>query len=136
MPLIPIGETSAIMDKCRLEEGDALHELSVTENIIDICLRHAQKHGARRIVRINLVLGELTGIVDQCITFYWEMLAKDTIAAQAELVFRKVPVVARCRECGKEYRPEDLQLTCPACGCDRAELVSGREFRVESIEVD
>ncbi len=113
-----------------------MHELSVTENIIDICLRHARNHGARRIVRINLVLGELTGIVDQCITFYWDMLAKDTIAAQAELVFRKVPVVARCRECGEEYRPENLELRCPRCGGEQAELVSGREFRVESIEVD
>jgi hydrogenase nickel incorporation protein HypA/HybF len=112
-----------------------MHELSVTESIIDICLRHAGSNNAKRIVKINLVLGELTGIVDQCITFYWDMLAKDTIAADAELVFRKVPVMARCCDCGSEYHPEELNLTCPECGGEKAELLQGREFRVESIEI-
>ncbi len=112
-----------------------MHELSVTESIIDICLRHAERNGARRIVKINLVLGELTGIVDQCITFYWDMLAKDTIAAEAELAFRKVPVLVRCGDCGREYHPEKLDLTCPDCGGGKAELLQGREFQVESIEI-
>lgn len=113
-----------------------MHELSVVESILDISLKHADRNDARRIVKINLVLGELTGIVDQCVTFYWDMLAKDTIAAEAEINFRKVPVVARCTACGKEFTPEELSLVCPACGADRAELVSGREFQVESIEIE
>ncbi len=113
-----------------------MHELSVVESILDISLRHADSNGAKRIVKINLVLGELTGIVDQCVTFYWDMLAKDTIASAAEISFRKVPVVARCTACGKEFTPEEHDLTCPACGESRAELVSGREFQVESIEIE
>jgi hydrogenase nickel incorporation protein HypA/HybF len=113
-----------------------MHELSVVESILDISLKHAERNGAKQIVKINLVLGELTGIVDQCITFYWEMLAKDTIASDAEIVFRKVPVVARCTSCGKQFTPEELDLTCPSCGENKAELVSGREFQVESIEIE
>ena len=113
-----------------------MHELSVVESIVDISLKHAERNGAKRIVKINLVLGELTGIVDQCVTFYWDMLAKDTIAADAEIVFRKVPVVARCTGCGKEFTPEELDLTCPSCGSVKAELVHGREFQVESIEIE
>ncbi len=113
-----------------------MHELSVVESILDISLRHADQNGASRIVRINLVLGELTGIVDNCITFYWEMLAKDTIASKAEINFRKVPVVARCTACSEEFTPEEHDLTCPKCGEVKAELVHGREFQVESIEIE
>lgn len=113
-----------------------MHELSVVESILDISLKHAERNGAKRIAGINLVLGELTGIVDNCITFYWDMLAKDTIAADANINFRKVPVVARCTVCGEEFTPEEHDLTCPKCGEIKAELVHGREFQVESIEIE
>ena len=113
-----------------------MHELSVVESILDISLRHAERNGARRIVKINLVLGELTGIVDHCVTFYWDMLARDTIAAEADIGFRKVPVEARCTACGREFAPEELDLTCPGCGSGPAELTHGRELQVESREIE
>jgi hydrogenase nickel incorporation protein HypA/HybF len=113
-----------------------MHELAVTESIIDICLKHAYRNHARKITKVNLVLGELTGIVDQCVTFYWEMLAKDTIASGAEICFRKIPVRARCRECNEEFGVQEFDLTCPRCGNLKSELISGREFQVESIEIE
>ncbi len=113
-----------------------MHELSVTESIISICLKHAYMNNANRIKKINITLGELTGIVDQCVTFYWDMLAKDTIAADAELCFTKVPVRAKCTSCGKEFRVKEYDLTCPRCGNQKADLLSGREFQVDSIEIE
>jgi hydrogenase nickel incorporation protein HypA/HybF len=113
-----------------------MHELAVTESIISICLRHANANGASHVRKVNMVIGELAGIVDQCVTFYWDMLAKDTIAAGAELHFDRVEVKAVCRECGREFKVEEFDLTCPACGAAKSELISGREFRVESIEIE
>jgi len=113
-----------------------MHELGVTESIATICLRHAQGNKANRIVKVNVKLGELTGIVDHYVAFYWDMVTKDTIAQGAELNFIKVPVVAHCSDCDEDFEVVEYDLTCPKCGKADTELVSGREFLVESIEIE
>ena len=35
-----------------------MHELGVTESIAAICLRHAQRNNAKRIVKVNVKLGD------------------------------------------------------------------------------
>ena len=113
-----------------------MHELSVTENILDIVTRHAQQAKARRIVRIHLVIGELSSLVDDCVQFYFDYLARDTLAAEAELVFERVPVTLRCPQCAHTWQPDSADWTCPACGKAQATIQAGREFYVDSIEVE
>lgn len=113
-----------------------MHELGVTESIAGIVLRHANMNGARRVLKVNIKLGELTGIVDHYVNFYWDMVTKDTIAQGAELNFIKVPVVAYCQRCREEFRVQEYDLTCPRCGDLASDLISGKEFMVESIEIE
>lgn len=113
-----------------------MHELAVTESIAAICLKHAQANNAQRVLKVNIKLGELTGIVDTYVSFYWGMVTKDTVAQDAELNFIKVPVVAYCPHCEQEFPVEEYDLTCPRCGQTDTELVSGREFTVESLEIE
>ncbi|MBC7236075.1 MAG: hydrogenase maturation nickel metallochaperone HypA [Chloroflexi bacterium] len=114
-----------------------MHELSVTENIIEIATRHARQANARRIVRIHLVIGELSSVVDDSVQFYFDFLSRDNpLAAGAELVFRRLPVTLRCAACGHRWEPEGADWTCPACGQAQAQVVAGREFYMDSIEVE
>lgn len=113
-----------------------MHELSVTESILGIVRRYAERAGARRVVRINLVVGELASIVDDSVQFYFDFLSRDTVAAGAELVFRRPPVGLCCGACGHQWQPQDADWTCPACGEASARIDTGREFYVDSIEVE
>jgi hydrogenase nickel incorporation protein HypA/HybF len=113
-----------------------MHELSITENILAVALGKAEEAGARRISRINLVIGELTGVAHECVSFYFDFLAKDTIARGAALSFEERPNTVRCRACGKTFPPSNGNWACPGCGGERVEIVSGRELYVDSIEVD
>ena len=114
-----------------------MHELAVTQSILDIALRHAKEAGAQRILAINLVIGELTGFVDDSIQFYFAFLSEDTLAQDARLVFQRVPARARCHACGAEYTPPNSRIwTCPECEALGGEVIAGREFSVTSIEVD
>lgn len=122
--------------KTEQEEGRHLHELGVTESIAGIVLRHAKMNGATRVVKVNIKLGELTGIVDHYVSFYWDMVTKDTVAQGAELNFIKVPTVAHCSRCEDDFRIQEYDLTCPRCGETASEIISGREFLVESIEIE
>ena len=113
-----------------------MHEMAVTQSILDIAIKHAQQAGASRIVQINLVIGELSGIVDESVQFYLDFLSQDTMAAGAKLIFDRRPAVYRCRECETTFRPEGFNWDCPACGALSFDVVSGREFQVDSIEVE
>jgi hydrogenase nickel incorporation protein HypA/HybF len=114
-----------------------MHELSVSESILDIALRHAQKAGAQRILAIHLVIGDLTGFVDDSIQFYFDFLSRDTMAAGAELQFERVAACVRCHACGAEYTPPDMRLwSCPECDALGGEVVGGREFSVASLEIE
>jgi hydrogenase nickel incorporation protein HypA/HybF len=114
-----------------------MHELSVTQSILDIALRHANQAGAQRILAINLVIGDLTGFVDDSIQFYFDFLSKDSLAQGARLSFERIAARARCYACQAEYTPPDSRLwTCPACGALGGEVVAGKEFSVASLEIE
>lgn len=112
-----------------------MHEFSITQSILSIALEKAGAVDAGKITRINLVTGELSGIVDESVEFYFDFLRRDTIAAEASLSFRHPPLQLRCRNCGTVFSPASYEWQCPGCGGRGVEVVSGREMYVESIEV-
>jgi hydrogenase nickel incorporation protein HypA/HybF len=113
-----------------------MHELSITQSILSIALEQAEAAQANRITKINLVIGELSGIVDECVKFYFDIISKDTIASKANLSFERPPTKLRCRNCDATFSPDNLDWTCPNCREQKIEIVSGRECYVESIEVE
>lgn len=113
-----------------------MHELSVTESVIEIITRHAEQAEAKRIVRVYLVVGELSSIVDDSVQFYFDFLAQDTLAKGAELVFRRLPVTLECGSCRHQWEPNSADWICPSCGASQARVIKGREFYVDSIEVE
>jgi hydrogenase nickel incorporation protein HypA/HybF len=113
-----------------------MHELSVTENILEIALRHAQEADARQIVNIYLVIGQLASIVDDSVQFYWDLIAKDTIAEQACLHFRRIPVEFECLSCGHRFHPADGDLLCEQCGSAQMIILTGEEFFIEAIDIE
>ena len=113
-----------------------MHELSVVQGMLDIVSQKAEEISAPRVVRINLVVGEISSIVDDCVQFYFDFLAKDTIAEEAELHFERIPLKFRCRKCDTTFFPQKSSWSCPNCGSERIEIVGGSEFYIDSIEVE
>ncbi len=114
-----------------------MHELAVTEGILKVVLDAARQANVPRICAIDLVIGELSGMVDDSIQFYFDILSRDTAAAGATLRFRREPANVTCGDCGQQFagRPP-LAPFCPHCGSLWLHVVGGRELRVESIEVE
>ena len=115
---------------------DVMHELPVTENILEIALRHAQQADASKITELNLVIGQLSSIIDDSIQFYWDIIAKDTIAEGARLNFQRIPTQMTCQECQTVFAPQDNDFACPNCNSNRIKITAGEEFFLESIQID
>lgn len=114
-----------------------MHELAATQSLLQIALDAAARAGASRVLGIDVVIGELTSMVDDSVQFYFDALSRDTAAAGARLAFRREPAVASCSACGHQapVRPP-LSAACAACGALALTVVGGQEFYVDSIEVD
>ncbi|MFC2067392.1 hydrogenase maturation nickel metallochaperone HypA [Chloroflexota bacterium] len=113
-----------------------MHELSITQSILSIALEQAEVNYANRIIKINITIGELLGIVDECVEFYFKLFSKDTIADGASLSFDRPPTKLRCRKCNHTFSPGDINWVCLVCQSQSVEILSGRECHISSIEVD
>jgi hydrogenase nickel incorporation protein HypA/HybF len=113
-----------------------MHELAITQSILDIALEHAQREGVTRIARINLVIGAMTGVVEEYVRLYMRLINVGTAAEGAEIAVRSVPITVRCRECAEISEIRDSRWVCPLCESTKLEFIGGEELLVESIEVD
>jgi hydrogenase nickel incorporation protein HypA/HybF len=114
-----------------------MHELPVTEGILKTVVEASERNGARRITAINLVIGELSSVVDDSIQFYFDLLSKGTLAENAALRFRREPSIAICLDCAHQFDARaPLEPHCPQCGSARLQVKGSREFFIESIEVE
>jgi len=113
-----------------------MHELAITKSMLDLVLEQAERAGAKEVVKINLVIGEMTGVVEECVQFYFDFLGQGTIAEGAALSFKMVPVTARCQGCDKLFEIKEFDWACPYCQSNNMEIISGKELFVESIEVE
>jgi hydrogenase nickel incorporation protein HypA/HybF len=110
-----------------------MHELSVTQSILDIVLQHAN---GRKVQQVNLVIGQFSSIVDDSVQFYWEIIAEDTLAAEAKLHFERIPGEMTCKSCGHIFHPGSETFLCPSCESSTVWVSRGREFQVDSIDVE
>ena len=113
-----------------------MHELAVSQQVLDVVLSHAGKAQATRVNRIELVVGEMTGFVNDAVQLCFASLSQGTIAEEAELVFERIPVRIRYRRCEAEFAPDDMDWTCPVCEAFAGDVIAGREFYVDNIEID
>jgi hydrogenase nickel incorporation protein HypA/HybF len=113
-----------------------MHELSVTESILEISLRHARAANADHVTNIYLVIGQLASIVDDSVQFYWDIVSAGTIAAGARLHFKRLPASLSCLDCDHSFNPSARGFSCPNCNSDHVKVVSGDEFYMEAIDVD
>jgi hydrogenase nickel incorporation protein HypA/HybF len=113
-----------------------MHELAVTESILNIAAKHAAKAQAKKVTDVHIVIGGLSSIVDESVQFYWEIICEDTLCANSHLHFKRIPARFRCLDCNHEFNIRNELTPCPQCGHTRVKIESGEEFYIESIEIE
>lgn len=113
-----------------------MHELSVTENILEIVLRHASENKAKKVRNIYLVIGDLSSIIDESIEFYWNFISENTIANDACLHFKRIQAKFKCQKCFTEYQLSPNEFSCPKCNSNQVQVIAGDEFYLEAIDID
>ena len=108
-----------------------MHELSITQSIVDT----AREHAAGRPVRsIRVRAGRLTAVVPDSMLFCFELIVDGTELQGARLDIEQPAGRAHCRACDTEFALPDLILLCPSGSAD-VRVTAGQELQIVSMEV-
>ena len=113
-----------------------MHELALTEGIIDIIRAEAKKNGFTRCLAIRLRVGEYAGVLTDCLRDCFAIASAGTLAEGAVLQIESIPAAFACPVCRWQGRLEKHADTCPDCGSTAIRMTAGREFYVEDIKVE
>ena len=111
-----------------------MHELALTESIVEIVLHRAQVEGMRTVTRVVLEVGAAAGVDAEALRFCFDAVTHDTPAQGAELAIEAIPLRAVCRECGDAFEPDSLLADCPRCHAYAPRVTAGRELRVREFD--
>ena len=113
-----------------------MHELALTEGILEIVRAEAEKNGFSRVLEITLKVGEYSGVIPECLLEFCPLVSKGTRAEGAELTILPVPASFRCFGCGYQGPIPARTACCPQCGGTAIRMTAGREFYVENLKVE
>lgn len=113
-----------------------MHELSVTQSLLEIALNRAGQAQARRVTDLHLVVGALSPFVDSSVQFYWDIVSEGTAAQGARLHFERMPLQLICSECQQRFAPDGESFDCPQCGSSAVRVTGGDQFYLHSIEIE
>lgn len=114
-----------------------MHEFSITREILDIILDTAGRNNARSVESVNIELGQLSTFDEESINFYFEILSRGTLAEGAKLIFKRMPAIAKCKKCDRDFELGDVFFSsCPLCGSTEYEVVSGDAVKVVNLNIE
>jgi len=111
-----------------------MHEFSVTKSLVDLCRKEAKQNRISKVSKITLKIGKFTGFSPESINFYFDYLKPNTECAEAKIIFEEIPIRIKCHDCKEENVIDEPIFLCPNCSGVNVDVLSGREFYVESIE--
>jgi hydrogenase nickel incorporation protein HypA/HybF len=111
-----------------------MHETAIVTGLMRILEEKAAAHAVERILRVTVKVGRLRAVEPAQLKACFEMFAEGTVADGAEMVIETVPVLARCKDCGKEFEVPKFRFDCPGCGGGEVDVIAGQELYMESFE--
>lgn len=112
-----------------------MHEVGLMQDLLNTAIERAIQNNASQIDRIAIRLGEAAGITPESLELAFEVVKQGTIADRATLDLDYIPTVCYCSTCQEEFHPQDPLQECPTCHQPYAEIRSGKEFELSSLDL-
>ncbi len=114
------------------------HEVDMTKALMMSLKEWWRSQPQESTVRVvRLVVGQFTCVEPDLLRTAFKRQRMGTFLEQAELEIRESPFVAYCDACDAEYRPDiALEYACPTCKSSLNDIRSGRELKIEGVEID
>lgn len=122
-----------------------MHEFSMVSQLVEKVVEEARKRGAKRVVEVELEVGQLSFLNPEQMLFAYRILTKGTILEKSRLTIRTVEAHVRCRLCGFDGKPEYADdasyhvsaplFLCPNCG-GPVEVLVGMGCMIKRVRLE
>ena len=112
-----------------------MHELSIARDIVKIAEDETLKANAKKVTKIELEIGVLSGVELNSLNFVWEFAVRDSVLESAEKEILVVAGKGKCLDCDTEFTMEFIYEACPNCKSSFKDILQGKELKVKSLEV-
>ncbi len=122
----------------------SMHEVSVVSDLVSAILRELEKYDVQSVEEVTLVIGDMTSLGEEQMTFAYEIVTKGTELEGSKLVIEKEAVQVCCLDCGYEGPVNNIQsdyddhyipiLSCPKCG-GKVRVTAGQTCSVKNLRI-
>ena len=127
-----------------------MHEFSIASQAVDKIVETALNRGAKKIRRVELLVGELNLLGEEQLIFWIKQVlnSKVDIAGDVKIEIKPVQAVIKCNRCGyegslkaekEEIHSQDhshLLFFCPSCDQADITIKKGREFVLNRVQIE
>ncbi|MCL9684947.1 hydrogenase maturation nickel metallochaperone HypA [Legionella maioricensis] len=113
-----------------------MHELWLCKSILEIIKQNVIAKKGTRVKKIVLEIGQLAAVEKNSLIFSFNVIARGTLAENAELSIIDIPGKAQCESCQKMVPLRQYYDECPACGSHSLKVTQGEELRVKSMVME
>ena len=110
-----------------------MHEVSVVTSLVDAVIAELQKYNVIKVNSVTVVIGDLTNLGEEQMSFAYEIVTQGTILEGSEFIVEHEPIELECWDCGYKGPANVLTdpdfdthsipiLACPGHGHERAVL--------------
>ena len=110
-----------------------MHELGITQNIVEIVAEQAKGSAVKRVI---LEIGQLSAILPDSIDFCFEICSQKTVLEGAKLEIIEIPGRGKCCHCGTEVTLDQPFGICPNCNSLDLEIIQGKDLKIKAMEVE
>jgi hydrogenase nickel incorporation protein HypA/HybF len=121
-----------------------MHEFSISSEIVRTVLEEAEKNRGKKVLSVQLEIGELTLLNQEQVTFWIQELFKGSVAEGARVRVKEIQARIKCESCGYKGRNILAQnknvlqhftaLSCPKCGSFQIKIEKGQECTLRRIQ--
>ena len=123
-----------------------MHEVSVVSDLVSAILRELEKYNAQSVEEVTLVIGDMTSLGEEQMSFAYEIVTRGTILEGSEFIVEHEPIELRCDSCGywgpaKILTDPDFDthsipvLACPECG-GHVQVTKGQSCTIRCMDIE
>lgn len=122
-----------------------MHEVSISHAIADVVLKESEKQEAKKVLLVELEIGELSLLNPDQVEFWLQLAFDKTPASEAQIRIEVTKPEIVCASCGytgiMETRDDPLShyvtpvFKCPRCNSGEITVKRGKECRIKKIEI-
>jgi hydrogenase nickel incorporation protein HypA/HybF len=123
-----------------------MHEVSVVSTLVDAVIRELGKYKVKKVNSVTVVIGEMTNLGQEQMSFAYEIVTRNTILEGSEFIIEPEPIEVECDKCGyvgpvKVISDPDFDthsipvLACPECG-GPIKVTKGQSCVVRCMDIE